>query len=291
MFEDIKKNKIKSRLIVSIFIILITLIVYYICMAFDFGYLSIIIALFVSCLSAFVSYYNCDKIVLSMNKARPATEEEFKKLNNILDSLIVSAGIKHKPALYIVEDSQPNAFATGRDPEHSVICVTTALLNRLNYYELEGVLAHELSHITNYDIRLSAIITVLVGVIIMLSDMFTRFAFYRKSKDDDNKGNPIIMIIGLICLILSPLFAKLLQLAVSRKREFLADATAIQYTRNPEGLISALIKISEDPNELKSASKATAHMYVSSPFRSKKTSLLSTHPSIEDRIEALRNLQ
>lgn len=292
MFEDIRKNKMKSGLIVSIFIILITLIVYYICIAFDFGYVSIIIALLVSCLSAFASYYNCDKIVLSMNKARPATEEEFKKLNNILDSLIVSSGLEHSPNLYVVEDSQPNAFATGRNPEHSVICVTTALLDRLDYYELEGVLAHELSHIANYDIRLSAIVTVFVGVIVMLSDIFTRFAFYGKSKNDDNdKGNPIIMILGLICLILSPLFAKLLQLAVSRKREFLADATAVRYTRNPDGLISALIKISEDPNEMKTASKATAHMYISSPFRSNKTSLFSTHPSTEDRIEALRNIK
>lgn len=292
MFEDIRKNKMKSGLIVSIFIILITLIVYYICIAFDFGYVSIIIALLVSCLSAFASYYNCDKIVLSMNKARPATEDEFKKLNNILDSLTVSSGLEHSPNLYVVEDSQPNAFATGRNPEHSVICVTTALLDRLDYYELEGVLAHELSHIANYDIRLSAIVTVFVGVIVMLSDIFTRFAFYGKSKNDDNdKSNPIIMILGLICLILSPLFAKLLQLAVSRKREFLADATAVRYTRNPDGLISALIKISEDPNEMKTASKATAHMYISSPFRSNKTSLFSTHPSTEDRIEALRNIK
>lgn len=293
MFENIRKNKIKSGAIIAVFIILITLIVYYICMAFDLGYISIIIALFASCISAFASYYHCDKIVLSINKARPATEEEFKKLNNILDSLMISSGIEYRPALYVVEDAQPNAFATGRDPKHSVICVTTSLLDKLDYYELEGVLAHELSHIANYDIRLSAIVTVLVGMVVMLSDMFSRFTFYGgRSNDDDNKNsNPILMVIGLICLILSPLFAKLLQLAVSRKREFLADATAIQYTRNPDGLISALIKISEDPNELQNASNATAHMYIASPFRHKKTNLLSTHPSIEDRIDALKKLK
>ena len=292
MFEDIKKNKIKTGAIIGIFILIITLIVYYICMAFDFGYTSILIALIFSIVSAYLSYYNCDKIVLSMNKARPATQEEYKKLNNILDSLIVSSGLEHRPQLYVIDDNQPNAFATGRDPEHSVICVTTALLDKLEYYELEGVIAHELSHIANYDIRLSAIVTVMVGTIVMLSDMFTRTFMYRDNdRDSDSKGNAIIMLIGLICLIISPIFAKLLQLAVSRRREYLADATAVQYTRNPYGLISALIKISGDPNELKNASKSTAHMYISSPFRDKKTSLFSTHPATEDRIEALKNIK
>ena len=167
------------------------------------------------------------------------------------------------------------------------------MLDRLDYYELEGVLAHELSHIANYDIRLSAIITVLVGVIIMLSDMFTRTLFYgRRGKDNDREGgNSILMILGLICLIISPIFSKLLQLAVSRKREYLADATAVQFTRNPDGLISALIKISNDPNELQNASNSTAHMYISNPFKNKKINLFSTHPPIEDRIEALRNIK
>lgn len=292
MFEDIRKNKIKTGAIISIFILIISLITYYICMAFDLGYISIMIALIFSIGSAYLSYYNCDKIVLSMNKARPATEEEFKRLNNILDSLMISSGLEFRPKLFVVEDNQPNAFATGRDPEHSVICVTTALLDKLNYYELEGVLAHELSHISNYDIRLSAIVTVFVGVIVMLSDMFTRtYIYHDRDRDSDSKGNTIIMLIGLICLIISPIFAKLLQLAVSRRREFLADTTAVQFTRNPDGLISALIKISTDPNELKNASKSTAHMYISNPFRDKRTNLFSTHPAIEDRIEALRNIK
>lgn len=292
MFENIKKNKIKTGAIISIFILIITLITYYICMAFDLGYMSIIVALIFSIGSAFLSYYNCDKIVLSMNNARPATEEEFKKLNNILDSLMISSGLQFRPKLYVVEDNQPNAFATGRDPEHSVICVTSALLDKLDYYELEGVLAHELSHIANYDIRLSAIVTVMVGVIVMLSDMFTRsFMYHDRDSDSDNNGNAFLMLLGLICLIISPIFAKLLQLAVSRRREYLADATAVQFTRNPDGLISALIKISSDPNELYNASKSTAHMYISNPFRDKKTNLFSTHPAIEDRIEALKNIK
>lgn len=292
MFENIKKNKIKTGIIVSIFILMITLIVYYICMAFDLGSVSIIIALAVSIISAIASYYNCDKIVLSMNNARPATEEEFKKLNNILDALMISSGLEYRPKLYVVDDAQPNAFATGRNPEHSVICVTTALLERLDYYEIEGVLAHELSHISNYDIRLSAVITVMVGLVVMLSDMFTRSFIYRERDNDrESNGNAIIMVVGLICLILLPIFAKLLQLAVSRRREYLADATAVQFTRNPEGLISALEKISADPNELSTASNATAHMYISEPFRKKTSSWFSTHPPVEDRIEALKNLK
>lgn len=292
MFEDIKRNKIRTGVIVSIFILMITLIVYYICMAFDLGSVSIVIALAISIISAFASYYSCDKIVLSMNRARPATEEEYKKLNNILDSLMISSGLEYRPKLYVVDDAQPNAFATGRNPEHSVICVTTALLDRLDYYELEGVLAHELSHIANYDIRLSAVVTVMVGLVVMLSDMFTRsFIYRRRDNDSEGKGNAILMIIGLICLILSPIFAKLLQLAVSRRREYLADSTAIQFTRNPDGLISALEKISSDPNELSTASNATAHMYISEPFKKKASSWLSTHPPIEDRIEALKNLK
>ncbi len=292
MFDDIKKNKIKTGFIISVFILLITLIVYYICMAFSLGSASIIIAFTISVISAFLSYYNCDKIILSINSARPANIEEYRKLNNILDSLMVSSGLEYRPRLYVMDDNQPNAFATGRNPQNSVICVTTALLDKLNYYELEGVLAHELSHIANYDIRLSAIVTVMVGLIVMLSDMFTRsFMFSRRDNDRQDRGNVILMIIGLICLIISPIFAKLLQLAVSRRREYLADSTAVLFTRNPDGLISALKKISSDPNELNNASNATAHMYIVSPFRRITSNLFSTHPPIEDRIEALRNIK
>lgn len=294
MFQDIKKNKIKSGLIISLFLIMITLILYYICMYFDLGYISIIIALTFAILSTFGSYYFSDKIILSLNNARPATEEENRQLVNILDGLIVSAGLKYKPKLYIIDDNQLNAFATGRNPEHAVICVTSALLNKLSYYELEGVVAHELSHIKNYDILLSSIVTVMVGFVVILSDFFSRVFIRRHDDDDDNKGNPILMVIGLICLILAPLFGKLMQLAISRKREYLADATAVEFTRNPDGLISALEKISGDTNELKYANTATENMYIANPFKDKKKSmsnLFSTHPPIEDRIEALRNIK
>ena len=297
MFEDIKKNKIKSWFIVLLFLAFIAVIVYYICMALDLGELSIIIAMIFAIASTWGSYYYSDKIVLKLNKARPATKEEDLKLVNILDSLVISAGLQEKPQLYVIEDAQPNAFATGRNPKHAVICVTTGLLEKLDYYELEGVLAHEMSHIKNYDILLSAVVSVMVGFVVILSDWFTRISFYGgrrgRDRDNDNNGNAIVMLIGLIFLILAPIFGQLMQLAISRKREFLADATAIEFTRNPDGLISALEKISADPNELKVANKATENMYIANPFRDKKKSsdLWSTHPSTEARIEALKNLK
>ena len=297
MFEDIKKNKIKSWFIVLLFLAFIAVIVYYICMALDLGELSIIIAIIFAIVSTWGSYYYSDKIVLKLNNARLATKEEDLKLVNILDSLVISAGLQEKPQLYVIEDAQPNAFATGRNPKHAVICVTTGLLDKLDYYELEGVLAHEMSHIKNYDILLSAVVSVMVGFVVILSDWFTRISFYGgrrgRDRDNDNNGNAIVMLIGLIFLILAPIFGQLMQLAISRKREFLADATAIEFTRNPDGLISALEKISADPNELKVANKATENMYIANPFRNKKKSsdLWSTHPSTEARIEALRNLK
>ena len=295
MFEDIKKNKMKSWFIILLFLAFIAIIVYYICMALDLGKTSIIIAMIFAIISTWGSYYYSDRIVLSLNKARPATKEENQKLVNILDSLVVSSGLPATPKLYIVEDAQPNAFATGRNPEHAVICVTTGLLDKLEYYELEGVLAHEMSHIKNYDILLSAVVSVMVGFVVILSDWFTRITFWGgpRRRDDDDNGNPILMFIGLIFLILAPIFGQLMQLAISRKREFLADATAVEFTRNPDGLISALLKISGDPNELKVANKATENMYIVNPFRGKKSSssLWSTHPSIEDRVEALRNIK
>lgn len=297
MFQDIKRNKTESLFIVLIFIVVITLIIYYVCMALELGTFSIVIALIFSILSAWSSYYYSDKIVLKLNNARPATKEENLQLVNILDSLVIAAGLSTKPKLYVVEDNQPNAFATGRNPENAVICVTTGLLNKLEYYELEGVIGHELAHIKNYDIRLSAIVTVMVGFVVIISDMFSRFLFWGGSRrdNDNNRGNAILMLIGLIFLILSPIFGTLMQLAISRKREFLADATSVEFTRNPDGLISALQKISNDPEELKTANNSTAHMYIANPFRKngkkKSSNIWSTHPSTEDRINALRNLK
>ena len=299
MYDDIRNNKIKTGIIVAIFLVVITLIVYYVCMAFDLGIMSIVIAMVFSIATSWASYYYSDKIVLSVNRAHEANQEQYQKLNNILDGLVISSGLQYKPKLYVVDDPQPNAFATGRNPQNAVICVTTGLLNKMDYYELEGVIAHELSHIKNYDIRLSAVVSVMVGFIVILADWVSRALFWGVGdKDNDSKGNPILMLIGLICLILAPIFGQLMQLALSRRREFLADASAVEITRNPDGLISALAKLDSDSNELKTANNATAYMYIVSPFKSnskdrkkRKTSLFSTHPSIDDRIEAIRNLK
>ena len=294
MYEDIKKNKIKTGCIVFTFLLVITLIVYYVCNALDFGNLSIVIALTFSIISTIATYYNCDKIILASVKARPATREEDLQLTNILEALMVASGLDHKPRLYVIDSEQPNAFATGRNPENSIICVTKGLLEKLNYYELEGVVAHEMAHIKNYDILLTAIISVMVGFVIMLSDIAVRRSF-RDNDDNNSKVGAILMIIGLILLIISPLVAKILQLAVSRRREYLADATAVQFTRNPDGLISALRKISEDDSELNVASNSNAHMYIASPFKNKqqqeKSSIFDTHPPVSARIEALENLR
>ena len=199
MFEDIRRNKIKSGIIVFGFVLIITLIIYYICVGFDLvsAPIAIIIALSFSVLASWVSYYNSDKLILAVTHARPATETEDKKIINIMEGLMISSGLSHKPRLYIVEDSQPNAFATGRNPEHAIVCVTTGLLEKLEYYELEGVIAHEMAHIKNYDILLSCVVTVMVGFIVMISDIFTRGFFFRsgRSRDKNSSGSAVFMLI------------------------------------------------------------------------------------------------
>ena len=292
MYEDITRNKIKTGVIISLYTIVVTLIIYYICYALDFGIYSIIFALIFSIASAWGSYYYSDRIILSLNCARPATEEENKKLINILDGLMVSSGLTSRPRLYIMESNQPNAFATGRNPENSVICVTTALIEKLNYYELEAVIAHEMGHIKNYDIRLSAVLTVMVGLVIILSDFFSRAFLWRDS--DSKNSNGIMILVSLVLLLLASIFGRLMKLAISRKREFMADASSVEFTRNPDALISALTKLDSDQEPMKQANNSTENMYIVSPFKGKQkksTSWFSTHPSIEDRIEAIKNLK
>ena len=294
MYQDIKRNKMKTGFIISAYIIILTLIIYYICYALDFGVFSIVFALIASISSAWGSYYYSDKIVLRINNSIPAKEEENKRLIDILDALMVSSGLPTKPKLYIMESDQPNAFATGRDPNHSVICVTTALLDKLDYYELEGVVAHEMGHIKNYDIRLSAVLTVMVGLVIILSDFFSRAFLWGRFDDDDNGSNALMVLISIVLLMLAAFFGKLMKLAISRKREFMADATAVEFTRNPDALISALEKLDSDTSKLKQANNSTENMYIVTPFKGKQkkaNNWFSTHPSIEDRIEAIRTLR
>ena len=289
ILESVRKNKISSFFIVFMFVIVIMVGVYAVCMYHDLGIVSIPISLLCAIVPTIISYYNSDKMVLALNNARPATREQDLRLSIILENLCIASGLP-KPKLYVIEDGSPNAFATGRNPEHAVICVTTGLLDKLDKYELEGVIAHELAHIKNYDILLSTIISVFVGFVVILSDFFSRTAFRRNSRNN-GKGNGIIAIVAILFLILSPIFATLMKLAISRKREFLADATAIEFTRNPDGLIDALKKISSDDDILECANKSTAHMYISNPIKEKTSDLFSTHPSVERRIEALRTIK
>ncbi len=299
MFDTSIKNKRKTRFIIAFFIAFITLLVYIICYLNDFGYMGVPIAMFIAIIASIGSYYNSDKIVLSLNGARPANKEQNQRMVENLEGLCIAAGLP-MPKLYIIPDSAPNAFATGRNPEHAVICVTTGLLDKLNDYELEGVLAHELSHIKNYDILLQTIVTILVGFVSVLADFFMRIGFHSSgSRNNDNKNSGaaslIIMLIGLLLVALSPIAATLIQLALSRNREYLADSSAVELTRNPQGLIDALTKISSDPEPLESANRSTASLYICNPFKGKDAKkfinkLFSTHPPIEDRINALKNI-
>lgn len=239
------------------------------------------------------SYWNSDKIVLKISGAMPAQKETHRELYTLVENLSITAGLP-MPRVYIIPDSAPNAFATGRDSKHAAIAVTVGLLSLLNRAELEGVLAHELSHIGNRDILISTIVVVLVGFITLLSDFFLRSTFwgFGHGNDRDSRLQIILLLVGIVLAILAPIVAVLIQLAISRKREFLADASGALLTRYPEGLASALRKISGNSAELKRANRATAHLYIANPFRGKKShnilgKLFMTHPSTEDRIRAL----
>jgi heat shock protein HtpX len=246
-----------------------------------------------SLLMNFFSYWYSDKIVLAMSGAKPADHESNRELFHIVENLCIAAGLP-MPKIYIISDSAPNAFATGRNKEHGVVVVTAGLLERLNKTELEGVISHELSHIGNRDILLSTVVVVLVGLVALLSDFFLRFSFFGNRRDDrgDGRAQAIFMIIGIVLAILAPIAALLIQLAISRKREFLADASGALLTRYPEGLASALEKISQYKMPMKAANKATAHLYISNPFGAKKVAkLFMTHPPIEERVAALRGME
>ncbi len=294
ILKAVRDNKIQSYTIIAGFLVIVALFIYFVCYLLDFGIWSVIIAFGFSISSCIISYYNCDKLVLAMNGARPATKEQDLLLTTLLDGLCIASGLP-KPKLYVINDSCPNAFATGRNPEHAVICVTTGLLEKMDKYELEGVLAHELSHIKNYDILLSTVISVFAGFVVMVSDFVIRYGFRRRSSRNNDDKNPIeliILVIGMIFVILSPIFTKLIQLAVSRKREYLADSTAIEFTRNPNGLISALKKLQNDTSSMQNVSNATAHMYINNPNKKKreKEDLFSTHPPISERIARLEHI-
>ena len=298
MYEEISQNKRNSFILVIVFVAGIVFLGYLFGRVAGFGPWAMIFAFIISALMALAGYFNGDKIVLAVSRARPADRDKYPQLYNIVEELTIASGLP-MPRLYIIhDDDAPNAFATGRDPDHSSIAVTTALMDRLNRTELQGVLAHELSHVGDYDILFATLIGILVGMVAMFSDFFLRYTFWtgggRKKNSSSGSGGGVLMVIALILAILAPLFALIIQLAVSRQREYLADANAVLMTRYPEGLASALEKISRNPGILEVSNRATQHLYIISPIKSirdrKKSSLFSTHPPAAERIRRLRGM-
>lgn len=296
LYNRSDSNRKKTWFLLSLFFILVILIGYF--FSWYFGEpLILYLAVFFSIFSSFFSYWFSHKIVLSMSGASELKIEDNKELYRLVENLCISTGLP-VPKIYIISDPSPNAFATGRNPEKAVIAVTTGLLAKLDRSELEGVIAHELAHIKNRDILLSTLVTVLLGMVVLLADWFRRWAFYSRGGDNDNKGQlgVISLILALVFSILAPIFATLMQLAISRKKEFLADADGALMTRYPEGLARALEKISADPYDLARPNRATAHLYISSPLKEKTTKpslwarAFMTHPPVSERVKALRDM-
>lgn len=296
MYKEIDSNKRKTFIFITGFLIFIIGLGWLFSRIFG-NPLILILAVIFSIFMSFSSYWYSDKIVLAISKAKEIRKAENPTLFRTIENLSITAGLP-LPKIYFIDDSAPNAFATGRDPNHAVIAVTRGLLEKLEKPELEGVIAHELSHIGNYDIRLATVIVVLVGIVVLMSDWFLRWSWFggRRDKEGGQIG-AILLLVGIVLALLSPLFATLIQLAISRKREFLADSSGTLLTRYPEGLARALEKISADREPLEAANKATAHLYIINPLKEYKgsrrgwfASLFDTHPPIEERIKRLREM-
>ncbi len=295
-YEEIKSNNRMTYFLFIIFFFLIIILGILVSLVTDF-YLFVPIFGFIAIVYILVSYYNSDKIVTAISGAKPADEQQFKQLHNIVEEMALASG-QPKPKVYVIHDTAINAFATGRNPEHSVICVTTGAVQRLNRAELTGVVAHEMSHIRNRDIKVMTMAAILVGLAVLLSDFMLRMVFWGGvgRGNRSGKGGALFiaaLAIGIILAILTPFIAQLIKFAISRKREYLADASAAQLTRYPQGLVGALQKIKNDKEPLEAANKATAHLYIANPLKGQKLwmkSMFSTHPPIEDRIARLQGM-
>lgn len=297
IYSQISANKWKTWLIMFLFIVFISTVGYVFGKALGYGISYAVFALIFAGITSFGSYFFSDKLVLATTGAQPIEEKDNPQLYHIVENLAIGEGVP-TPKLYILNDASPNAFATGRDPKHAAVCVTAGLLQKLNKAELEGVLAHEMSHVKNFDTRLMGIVAILVGFVAIMANMFMNSLWWGRGRDNDREGGNlqyIFILLGIIFALLSPIAATLIQLAISRKREYLADASGALLTRYPEGLASALEKISEDPRPVIGASNATAHLFITNPFKGKEVgtwfaSLFDTHPPIEDRIRILRSM-
>ncbi len=301
MYDQVTANKRRSAVLIIVFVLFVALV----CAAFTYllqwGPIGIVLAFAIAGGSAFCSYWKSDSIALAMSRAQPATVEQYPRLHNVVEGLCIASGLS-KPRLYVIVDPAPNAFATGRNPKHAAIAVTTGLLEKMNRIELEGVLAHELSHIKNDDILVSTLAVTMVGVVALLADIGVRGLLFGGRNRDSNGGGNIVylalMALALVLLVLSPVIARLMQFAVSRRREALADISGVEMTRYPPGLISALEKLQADQTVVSSASRATAHLWIESPLArtpeegkmSKLNRMFDTHPPLEERIAALQEL-
>lgn len=298
VYEQVDQNKRRSTIIMVLFVMVITLFAWFLAQVLGYGLEMVGIALIFAGIMSFVSYWWSDKIILTISGARPANKKQDFVFFTVTENIAMAARIP-MPQLYVINDTATNAFATGRDPQHAVVCATTGLLEKLDRTELEGVVAHELSHIRNYDIRLMSIVTILVGMVTLLADLFLRGMGFKSRGRDKSGGSlgAILFFVGIILALLSPLIARLMKLAISRRREFLADASAVMLTRQPDGLAKALEKIAADKEPLEAANKATAHLYITNPLKNRHdkigwfANLFNTHPPVEERIKALREME
>jgi len=301
MYEQIASNKRRSVALIAGFVLLLGLVGVAINQLIGYGAVGVVIAFAIAAALAVGSYWKSDAIALAVSRARPADPQQYRRLYNLVEGLCIASGLP-QPKIYIIEDPAPNAFATGRNPQHAAVAVTSGLLEKLNRVELEGVLAHELSHIKNYDVLVSTLAVTMVGAMAMLADITIRMMWWnggrtRRDGDQQDRNNPLAFV-GFAILLIAPVVAKLLQFAVSRRRESLADVSAVHMTRYPPGLISALEKLRDDSTVTHSASRATAHLWIEAPVPrqveegklSWLNRLFDTHPPLEERIAALREL-
>ena len=303
MYDQIASNKRRSVVLVIAFVVVVVAASWAFTALIGFGIVGVVIAVLVAAATAFVAYWKSDAVALAMSHARPADPVEHARLHNLVEGLCIAGGLP-KPRVYVIEDDAPNAFATGRNPRHAAIAVTTGLLGKLNRIELEGVLAHELSHVKNYDILVSTLAVTMVGIVALLSDWGLRFLWWGGPRHRDDRtaggGGPaaVVAVFGFALLLLTPVVARLMQYAVSRRRETLADVSGVSMTRYPPGLIAALEKLKDDRTIVHSGSRATAHLWIESPVAREPSEgrlawlgkLFDTHPPLEERIQALREL-
>ncbi|MBU1136096.1 MAG: M48 family metallopeptidase [Nanoarchaeota archaeon] len=286
--DQISRNKRKSIFLIFVILLVLILLSYVIGLIYpDYFFIILILGIIISLSYILTSYYNSDKIALASVNAKPASYEKHRQIHNIVEGICLASGLP-KPKIYILEDKQINAFATGRDPKHSVICLTTGAIEKLDKQELEGVIGHELSHISNYDIRFMTLVTVMVGMIAIISQIFLRSLWFSGNRNR-NKSNAIIMIIGIVLAILAPLVVTIVQMTISRKREYVADASSVKFIRSPTGLIRALKKIKQEHEPMK-VSGAVSPLFISDPLKKKLSGLFQTHPPINKRIEVLERM-